>query len=67
MGRGRSVYKQNLGPGWTRIAPHRKEGFQVSKRDLVQGEFSRGVSKGLRRMLSAVILNICIMLLRECG
>jgi hypothetical protein len=32
----------NLGPGWTRIAPREKEGFQVSKRDL--GE--RGISKG---------------------
>ncbi len=32
----------NLGPGWTRIAPHRKEGFQVSKRDLG----ARGVIKG---------------------
>ncbi len=32
MGRG-SQFTSNLGPGWTRIAPHRKEGFQVSKRD----------------------------------
>ncbi len=26
-------FTNNLGPGWTRIAPHRKEGFKVSKRD----------------------------------
>jgi hypothetical protein len=54
MGRGRSV--SNLGPGWTRIAPHKEEGFQVSKRDLEergisngnwQGELARGISKGL--------------------
>jgi hypothetical protein len=50
MGRGRSVYKQ-LGPGWTRIAPHRKEGFQVSKRDsgtrgVKQGELAREISQG---------------------
>jgi hypothetical protein len=47
-------FTSNLGPGWTRIAPHRKEGFQVSKRDSstrgvnegsCQGELSRGVVK----------------------
>ncbi len=27
-------FTSNLGPGWTRIAPHAKEGFQVSKRVL---------------------------------
>ncbi len=35
MGRewgGGGQFTSNLGPGWTRIAPHRKEGFQVSKR-----------------------------------
>jgi hypothetical protein len=32
----------NLGPGWTRIAPRKEEGFQVSRRD--PGE--RGVVKG---------------------
>ncbi len=34
-------FTSNLGPGWTRIAPYRKEGFQVSKRDLV----TKGVIK----------------------
>jgi hypothetical protein len=43
--------REYLGPGWTRIAPHRKEGFQVSKRDsgtrgVNQGELARGISKG---------------------
>ncbi len=41
VGRGRSVYK-HLGPGWTKIAPHRKEGFQVSERD----SGTRGVIMG---------------------
>jgi hypothetical protein len=76
MGRGRAVYKQ---PGTrvdTRIAPHRKEGFQVSKRDLgtrgvikgsYQGELSRGVIKGLCHKLNIVNLYIYIVLLCECG
>jgi hypothetical protein len=37
MGRewgGGGQFTSNLGPGWTRIAPHRKEGFPVSKREL---------------------------------
>ncbi len=45
MGRewgGGGQFTSNLGPGWTRIAPHRKEGFQVSKRD----SGARGVIKG---------------------
>ncbi len=69
---GGGQFTSNLGPGWTRIAPHRKEGFQVSKRDsgtrgVYQGELARGISKGLRHMLSVVILYICIMLLCECS
>ncbi len=36
-GGGRSVYKQ-LGTRVDRIAPHAKEGFQVSKRDSGTGE-----------------------------
>jgi hypothetical protein len=79
MGRewvGGGQFTSNLGPGWTRIAPHRKEGFQVSKRDSGtrgvikgswQGESVRGVNKGLRHMLGIVILYICIVLLCECG
>jgi hypothetical protein len=73
---GGGQFKSNLGPGWTWIAPHRKEGFQVSKRDSStrgaikgchQGELPKGVTKGLRHVLSIVDLYICIMLLCECG
>ncbi len=62
IGRRGGQFTSNLGAGWTRIVPHRKEGFQVSK-----GELARGVSKGLGHMLSVVILYICIMLLCGCG
>jgi hypothetical protein len=47
--RGGGQYTSNLGPGCTGIAPHAKEGFQVSKRGSGIGEgFSkqRGFSKG---------------------
>ncbi len=52
-------FTSNLGPGWTRIAPHKEEGFQVSKRDSRKGELSkdqqrelaRGIHKGLRHNL----------------
>jgi hypothetical protein len=62
MGRewgGGGQFTSNLGPGWTRIAPHRKEGFQVSKGGLgnkgsYQGELSKGVIKGLRHMHNIV-------------
>jgi hypothetical protein len=52
MGRkkGGGQYTSNLGPGWTGIAPHAKEGFQVSKRGSGTGEgFSRqrGITKGI--------------------
>ncbi len=40
-GRG-GQFTSNLGPGWMRIAPHKEEGFQVSKRD----SGTRGVIKG---------------------
>jgi hypothetical protein len=54
-GRG-GQFTSNMGPGGTGIAPHRKEGFQVSKRGSgargvvkrnQQRESARGVSKGL--------------------
>ncbi len=73
---GGGQFTSNLGAGWTRIAPHRNEGFQVSKRDSgtrgvtkgsYQGELSRGVIKGLRHVLSIVNLYICTMLFCECG
>jgi hypothetical protein len=51
-GRGGGQYTSNLGPEWTGIAPHAKEGFQVSKRDSGTGQgFSRqkGIIKGDRQ------------------
>jgi hypothetical protein len=51
----------NLGPGLTRIAPHRKEGFQVSKRDpgtrgVIKGSYPGELSRGCAISL---ILSIC--------
>jgi hypothetical protein len=53
-GEGGGQFTSNLGPAWTGVAPHAKEGFQVSKRDSGTGEgFSgqrgnhRGVIKGI--------------------
>jgi hypothetical protein len=51
MGRewgGEGQFTSNLGPGWTRIAPRKEEGFQVSGGD--SGE--RGVARGLARGIS---------------
>jgi hypothetical protein len=42
---GGGQFTSNLGPGWTRIAPHRKEGFQVSKTDSATKGLSWGVVK----------------------
>jgi hypothetical protein len=56
MGRGWGggvQFMSNLGPGWTRIAPRKEEGFQVSKRErgvgegIWQGDLATGISKGL--------------------
>jgi hypothetical protein len=42
-GKGRGgQFTSNLGPEWTGVAPHAKEGFQVSKRDSGTGEGSPG-------------------------
>jgi hypothetical protein len=57
-------FTSNLGPGWTRIAPRKEEGFQVSRRDSgergvgkgnQQGELARGINKGLRHGLISLI------------
>ncbi len=48
--RGRGQFTSNLGPEWTGIAPHAKEGFQVRQRDSGTGEGSsvrRGIIKGV--------------------
>jgi hypothetical protein len=47
---GGGQYTSNLGPEWTEIAPHAKEGFQVSKRDSETGEGlsrQKGITKGI--------------------
>ncbi len=49
-GRGGGPFTSNLGPEWTGVAPHAKEGFQVNERDLGTGEGSPG--KGARGELS---------------
>jgi hypothetical protein len=60
MGRG-GQFTSNLGPGWTRIAPHRKEGYQVSKRDsgtkgVIKGrELARGVDRGCAICLASLL------------
>ncbi len=68
MGRGGGQFTSNLGPGWTRIAPRKEEGFQVSRRDSGkrgvvkgdwQGELARGINKGLRHGLISLIC-ICV-------
>jgi hypothetical protein len=41
-GKRRGQFTSNLGPEWTGIAPHAKEGFQVSKRALGTGKGSPG-------------------------
>ncbi len=60
MGRewgGGGQFTGNLGPGRTRIAPHREEGFQVSERD----SGTRGVIKGTRQGVAPydLILSTC--------
>jgi hypothetical protein len=65
-GGGGGQFTSNLGPGWTRIAPCKEEGFQVSRRDSgkrgvvkgnQQGELARGIHKGLRHGL---VSSICV-------
>jgi hypothetical protein len=51
-GEGRGQYTSNLGPEWMGIAPHTKEGFQVSKRGSGIGEGlsrQRGITKGIAK------------------
>jgi hypothetical protein len=78
MGREREEggqYTSNLGPGWTGIAPHTKEGFQVSERDLgtkegrqAKGRSTRGIIKGTCQGIGpcALILSICIYISCYC-
>ncbi len=38
-------FTSNLGPGWTRIAPRKEEGFQVSKRE--KGNWQEDLARGI--------------------
>ncbi len=61
--RGGGQFTSNLGPEWTGVAPHAKEGFQVSKRDLGTGEgFSRhrGNYQGDSAMCSSIMSTLYI-------
>jgi hypothetical protein len=74
MGRereGGGQFTSNLGPEWTGIAPHTKEGLQVSERDLrtreggqAKGKLKRGIIKGF--VPCALILSICIYISCYC-
>jgi hypothetical protein len=59
----------SLGPEWTGVAPHAKEGFQVSKRDLGTGEGSsgrRGIIKGIHQGDCAMCSQIMSTLYISC-
>jgi hypothetical protein len=64
MGRereGGGQFSNNLGPEWTGIAPHTKEGFQVSERDLGTGEGlpgKVGIIKGTRQGVCAMCSDV---------
>jgi hypothetical protein len=52
MRRGGGQFTSNLGPEWTGVAQHAKEGFQVSKREsgTSEGSLGRGgIIKGIRQ------------------
>jgi hypothetical protein len=51
-GKGGGQFTSNLGLEWTGVAPHAREGFQVSKRDSGKGEGSSGrwgIIKGIHQ------------------
>jgi hypothetical protein len=64
---GGGQFTSNLGPEWTGVAPHTKEGFQVSKRDSGIGEGSSdkgGIIKGIvkRRFVKRLSRRLCHVL-----
>jgi hypothetical protein len=67
MGRergGEGQFTSNLGLEWTGIAPHAKEGFQVSKRDSGTGDGSsgrRGIIKGVHQRVIKGIVPCALM------
>jgi hypothetical protein len=76
MGRereGGGQFTSNLGPEWTGIAPHTKEGLQVSGLENKggspgKGEIKKGNYQGVCAMCSDIVnLYIHIVLLCVCG
>jgi hypothetical protein len=57
-GEGGGQFTSNLGPEWTGVAPHAKEGFQVSKRDSGTGEGSSGIGGIIKGIHQGVIKGI---------
>jgi hypothetical protein len=75
---GGGQFTSNVGPEWTGVTLHTKEGFQVSKRDLGTGEGSpgkggitkgniRGIRQGVCAMISYIVNSVYIVLLCVCG
>ncbi len=68
MGRGGGgQFTSNLGPEWTGVAPHAKEGIQVSKRDSgtgrvhqAKGELLKGIRRGVCVMCSHILSTLYI-------
>jgi hypothetical protein len=70
MGRewgGGGQFTSNLGPEWTGIAPHTKEGFGNKGGSPGKGEIKKGnYQGGLSRGLCALILSTCIFVSCYC-
>ncbi len=61
-GGGGGQFTRNLGPVWTGVTPHAKEGFQVSRRDSGTGEGSSGkggIIKGIVKGIVSCALIYC--------
>jgi hypothetical protein len=72
-GGGGGQYTSNLGPEWTGIAPHAKEGFQVSNRGSGTGEglsrqkgITKGTTKGIIKVIVPCASNIMPTLYISC-
>ncbi len=66
---GGGQFTSNLGPEWTGIAPHAKEGFQVSRRDSGTGEGlsrQRGIINGITKGIVPCASNIMPTLYLSC-
>ncbi len=58
-GEGGGQFTSNLGPEWTGIAPHAKEGFQVSKRDSGTGGDLPGEGGGYQGDRKGLTKGLC--------